>query len=178
MALVVFGCLVVGLAQGVRFGLRAWNAEARVTAAQGDLDVVDRTLRDMVAAMAPAADPDAASITGTADSLTFVTELPMQAGTLAPVEATLALDAAHRIVLRWRPYPHAERLGPPVPLTTTPLAEGVAALRLSFKPPGIGWTSAWHRHALPELVRISVVFAPERGRRWPDIVAAPLLYRP
>ena len=178
VALVVFGCLVVGLAQGVRFGLRAWNAGARVEAAQGDLDAVDRTLRALVAAMVPAADPDAASLSGTADSLALVTELPMASGTTTSVSATLAVDAAHRLVLRWRPDPHAERLGPPVPLTNTTLIEGVSALRLSYLPPGEGWTSAWHRHALPALVRIRVAFMPHSQRRWPDIVAAPVLGQP
>ncbi len=178
VALVVFGCLVVGLAQGMRFGLRAWNAEARVATAQGDLDAVDRTLRELVAAMLPAADPDAASLSGTANSLALVTELPMASGSLTPVSATLVLDAAHRLVLRWRPDPHAERLAPPAPVTSTTLIEGVSALQLSYMPPGGGWTSAWHRHALPALVRIRVAFMPESSRRWPDIVAAPLLSRP
>jgi general secretion pathway protein J len=80
VAVVVFGCLVVGLAQGVRFGLRAWNAEARAASAQGDLDALDNALRDMIAAMAPAGDPDPASLNGTSDTLAKVTELPMASG--------------------------------------------------------------------------------------------------
>jgi general secretion pathway protein J len=128
--------------------------------------------------MMPAADPDAASLSGTADSLALVTELPMASGTTTPVSATLAVDAAHRLVLRWRPDPHTERLGPPVPLTSTTLIGGVSALELSYMPPGGGWTTSWHRHALPALIRIRVAFMPDSPRRWPDIVAAPVLRRP
>jgi hypothetical protein len=36
------------------------------------------------------------------------------------------------------------------------------------------WRDRWNGPALPELVRIRIVFSHGEGRHWPDIVVAPL----
>ena len=48
VALVVFGILVAGLAQGVQFGLRAWNGQTALIAQRGDMDAGDRALRGLI----------------------------------------------------------------------------------------------------------------------------------
>jgi len=47
-ALVVLGLLMVAITQGVRFGVQAWQTQARTVDTQGDLLAVDRTLRGMI----------------------------------------------------------------------------------------------------------------------------------
>ncbi|MFC7544367.1 prepilin-type N-terminal cleavage/methylation domain-containing protein [Siccirubricoccus deserti] len=54
-ALVVLGLVVGGLAQGMRFGLQAWDRAASLIEAGDTLDAVDRTLRHLVARMHPGA---------------------------------------------------------------------------------------------------------------------------
>ena len=48
VALAVFGFLLVGLSQTVRFGLTAWRQVARISASKTDLEAVDRTLRTVI----------------------------------------------------------------------------------------------------------------------------------
>src|SRR5918997_799427 len=56
VALAVLGFLTLGLAGGVRFGLGAWDSQARLIDRTGDLDVADRALRRIVAQLVPTDD--------------------------------------------------------------------------------------------------------------------------
>ncbi len=56
VALAVFGFLLAGLSQTVRFGLTAWRQHARLSDGKADLDALDRTLRSVVENLAPAED--------------------------------------------------------------------------------------------------------------------------
>ena len=49
VALAVFSLLVVGLTQGLRFGLQGWKAQSRETQKLSELDSVDRLLRSLLA---------------------------------------------------------------------------------------------------------------------------------
>ncbi len=69
----VFGFLLAGLSQTVRFGLTAWRQDARLSDGKTDLDALDRTLRSVVENLAPAEDAAQSSIEGSADTLTGVT---------------------------------------------------------------------------------------------------------
>jgi general secretion pathway protein J len=180
VVLAVFGLLLAGLSQGVRYGLRAWESQVRIAGRSGDLDAVDRALRHMIAVAEPGDDNDTAPFAATRDQLEFVTVLPDGGGTLPVrrVAATLLVDPAHRLVLRWRPWLHAEPLRPAPAMTETELLRGVSRLDLAFWQPRGGWTATWHAADLPALVRIRVIFPPADPRHWPDIVAAPVLDRP
>jgi general secretion pathway protein J len=179
VVLAVFGLLLAGLSQGVRYGLRAWESQVHIADRSSDLDAVDRALRHMIAVTEPGDESDAAPFTATRDQLEFVTALPDGGGTLPVrrIAATLLVDAAHRLVLRWRPWIHAEQLRPPPPVIETELLRGVARLDLAFWQPRGGWVTAWHAADLPALVRVRVIFPPGDTRHWPDIVAAPVLDR-
>jgi hypothetical protein len=74
--LAVLGCVVVGLAQGLRFGLDAWDHQAGIINRDGALDATDRPLRTLIARMAPAADPLVPTLRGTREWLAFTTTLP------------------------------------------------------------------------------------------------------
>jgi general secretion pathway protein J len=179
VALAVFGFLLAGLSQTVRFGLTAWRQEARLSDGKTDLEAVDRSLRSIVENLAPGDDAAEPSIDGSADSLTGVTRLrvPGSGLTPVPVEAGLAVSD-RRLVLRWRPYHHGAALVTPPRPAETELIGGIAQFRIEYwKSPGV-WVSRWHDPELPLLIRFRVTRSDAQSSRWPDIVVAPLLSRP
>jgi general secretion pathway protein J len=179
VALVVLGFVVVGLGQGVRFGLLAWNKATSTAGTRENFDAVDRTLRHLIEHTDPGNEIDPPQFTASSDKLAFISRLPDMSGMATNrVEAGLGVDSRNRLVLRWRPYLHARRLRPPQ-FTETELLGGVASMELSFWAlGGSGWMSNWTAAELPALVRIRLAFTDPAQRRWPDIVAAPSLDRP
>jgi general secretion pathway protein J len=182
VALVVLGFLMLGLTQGTRFGLAAWDRQARTVAARSDLDAVDRALRRLIEQAEPGDDANPPHFAGGSGALAFATELPLAAGALPTrrAEVELAVDAAHRLVLRWTANLHAVRAAPPPPQEAE-LLRGVDRLELGYLRPaasGGGWSSSWNGPVLPELIRIRILFAGADRRHWPDIVAAPLREQP
>jgi general secretion pathway protein J len=177
VALAVLGFLMLGLSQGLRFGLAAWDSQARLLGRGGDLDIADRTLRRIVTQIVPTDDPQNPGLRGTAQGFEAVTELPVTAA-LPTRQASVALgvDRAGRLLLRWTPYLHARRLGPPPAPEESELLRNLARIELGYWSGGI-WLSTWARTELPDLVRIRLVFAAGDPRRWPDIVAAPVRER-
>jgi general secretion pathway protein J len=179
VALAVFGFLLVGLSQTVRFGLTAWRQGARISVGKTDLEAVDRALRLVVENLAPGEETTRAPIDGTANALTGVTQLRVPGSGLRPVrvEAGLAVSG-RRLVLRWRPKPHGTPFAVAPPPQETTLVNGVSRLAIEYwRPPG-SWVSGWHEPDLPLLIRIRLIFGGPDAPRWPDIVVAPLLSRP
>jgi general secretion pathway protein J len=179
VALAVFGFLLVGLSQTVRFGLTAWHQDARLSAGKTDLEAVDRSLRSVIENLAPQDDAAESSIGGTANTLTGVTRLRVPGAGLTPirVEAGLAVSG-RRLVLRWRPFHHWTAFGPSTPPAETELIGGVARVGIEYwRSPGV-WVSSWKEPDLPLLIRFRIIFAGANAPRWPDIVVAPLLSRP
>jgi general secretion pathway protein J len=180
VALIVLGFLLIGLAQGVHFGLLAWGTEVRLTSGNDGFTTLDDTVRHIVEGADPGDDISAAPFVGSRDRLECITALPNAAGPSPNrrIHAMLLVDSDHRLVLRWRPYLHATRLGAPPPPTETELLRGVSRMELAFWRPGSGWVSSWQSPNLPTLVRVRLLFPAGDQRRWPDIVAAPVLDRP
>jgi general secretion pathway protein J len=179
VALAVFGFLLAGLSQTVRFGLLAWRQEALMSDGKTDLDAVDRSLRAIIENLAPGDESARAAIDGTSNALTGRTLLRVPGSGLdaIPVEAGLAVSGT-RLVLRWRPYHHGDPLRPVPPPQETELVGGVARLAISYWQSNGTWTSSWKDPELPLLIRLHLTFAAEHPSRWPDIVVAPLLSRP
>jgi general secretion pathway protein J len=176
VGLVVIGLLIVGLTQGVHFGLLAWNTEARLADGSDEFSAIDNVLRHIVEGASPGNEVDAAPFLGSADQLQCITVLPGVSSGLSQI--LLLVDADHRLVLRSRPYVHAIRLKPAAPLIETRLLNGVSRLQLSFWRSGSGWVNTWQSPELPTLVRFRLVFAADQAPHWPDIIAAPFLNRP
>ena len=189
VVLVVLGLLLATLAQGTQFGLRAWQSQARMVSERGDLDAVDRSLRTMIERMNPGGyRGERPAFTGTTRVMTFRTELPMAAGALASRDAdvTVAVDAAHRLQLRWRMY-YRNPIGPPLAPGEALLLEGVDHIEIAYFQPagaagetapaasGLGgtWLPTWVGPVLPKLIRIRIRFDDPKRPAWPDIVAAP-----
>jgi general secretion pathway protein J len=180
VALTVLGFLLVGLAQGMHFGVLAWSAETRLSARNADLEIVDTTLRNVIEGAAPGDDLDPAPFIGSSDRLGCITALPNVAGASLHrrIQAILMVDTHHRLVLRWRAFIHATPLQPLPAPTDTVLLNNVARLDIAYWRPGGGWLDAWHVSDLPALVRVHVEFVGGDPRHWPDIVAATRLDRP
>lgn len=175
VALAVLGFLMAGLQQGLRFGLAAWDGQTRVMERRGDIDAVDRALRRLLErAMPGGSGPLTPGLRGGGAALQWLTDLPVGAETgFSPqAEAALGVDAAGRLVLRWRTWRHLRPLAPPPPPTETVLLEGLSRLELSYWSRGT-WLGAWTQPELPQLIRLRLVFPEGDARRWPDIVVAP-----
>ena len=178
VALAVFGFLLAGLSQTVRFGLTAWRQDIRMSDRKTDQEAVDRSLRSIVENLAPG-DDTARPVDGSADRLSGVTRLRVPGSGLMPVriEAGVVVSG-NRLILRWRPYHHAQSLGPEPEPQETELMSGVARLGIAYWQASGVWVSSWGEPDLPSLVRFRVTFAGDGAPRWPDIVVAPLLSRP
>ena len=148
VALVVLGLLIGTLTQGVRFGVGAVAAQARIVGVRGDEDAVERALRRLVEHMDPGTFTTPPDMSGTAARAEFVTELP--AAALLPgqgnaarpplrIDAVLETDARHRLVLRWRPHVGGQRLVPPPPPSEEVLLSGVDRVTFGFLSAQQGW---------------------------------------
>jgi general secretion pathway protein J len=179
VALAVFGFLLVGLSQTVRFGLTAWRQDARLSDGKTDLEAVDRSLRTVIENLDPGEDAGLPAITGSADEMTGVTLSRVPGSDLRPVpiEAGLAVSGS-RLVLRWRPYHHAEVFGRGPAVQEVALVEGVDRIRIWYWRRSGDWVSTWREPNLPLLIRVRVTFAGRDAPRWPDLIVAPLLSRP
>ena len=175
-ALVVFGFLVAGLAEGVRFGLTAYRSQADTIGRNNDLDGTDRLLTSLIAATLPSDDNDDATVVGTAHVFAFTTTLPVALGDPPTrlADAKLLLRNG-RLLIALLPHYHATVLaaasGKPDEIT---LATGVHEVTFSYwDGTGHQWVSTWRSNLPPTLVRLTFGF---QGRRhWPPLVIRPVL---
>lgn len=171
VGLVVLGFILAGLSQGVRYGVRAGEAQARLSEGRGELDAVDRALRQLIEQMDPGTAHSGAALRGTSGLMAFTSELPAAAaGVTRHADLVLGFEAG-RVVLRWTPHLHAQAFGPAPPGQEEELLRGVERLEMAYW--NGAWRGEWKAETLPGLVRVRVVFPAGDARRWPDIVAAP-----
>jgi len=180
----VLGFLMVGLTQGVRAGLAMWEAQSRRVGETSEIDAAARILRILFSAItlpqasAPAADSAfGTEFKGSADSVTFVGDLPTGLGTTRRANITVELRQG-RLVLRWTPRRHELSSAPPPEAIETELIRRVDRLDLAYwgaASPGepAGWRTQWDGVAIPELIRVRLSLAAGDGRRFPDLIAAP-----
>ena len=182
VSLIVLALIILGLAQGLRFGILALHRQSSVIDQHADLDAVDRTLRNLIEQINPGTTHDAPQIRGNGSTMEFTSQLPYGAAAALPdrqAEIRLLVDGANRLVLRWAPYSHATYLVPPLP-SDTPLLQNVDRIELSYwaRAGAPGWRRSWDRPEVPALIRIHIVFVKGTALVWPDIVAAPQRARP
>jgi general secretion pathway protein J len=180
----VLGLLIIGLTQGVRAGLTMWGAQSRRTGETAELDAAARILRTLLSGIAPSPTagfgPGAAgspALKGTADSFSFVGDLPTGLGTTQRAEITLTLSRG-RLVLRWTPHRHELSVAPAPEPTETELVRSVDHLELAYwgspsPDQAAGWRTQWDGPAIPELIRVRLVLGKDDRRRFPDLIAAP-----
>jgi general secretion pathway protein J len=179
VALVVLGFVVIGLAQGLRFGMSAWDRQVRTTGRDSALDSTDRTLRMLIAGIAPGDNPHQPNINGDVGQLAFTTELPENAPSPLTRLADVALlvDASHRLVLRWTPHLHVLWLRPLTSVQSV-LLPGVKQVSFAYyaavsRAGPAGWRQSWVGVRPPELVRVHLILD-NPSSHWPDIIAAPM----
>lgn len=179
VALTVLGFIVLGLGQGLRFGLSAWSTQARTIAARDELGAAERLLRGVIARIEPNPQGEPPHFRGLPGAMQFRTRLPLAAEALAfrTVDASLGVDAGHRLVLRILPNPTAIANAGTRPLIEEALLGGVDRLELAYWRPARrtapgAWVREWADSALPALVRLRISFIGGDRRHWPDIVAA------
>jgi general secretion pathway protein J len=187
VALVVFGFLFVGLNQGARTGFALWNAQTRRIGETEELDAIARLLRSLLTSIpilpASANDtPQAIAITGQADRLALVGDLPTGLGATRRADIAIELRAG-RLVLIWAPHRHDPPGTPAIMPNETELTRGVERLELAYfgvdspdQPPG--WHAQWAGPELPRLIRVRLRLAKTDRRRWPDLITAPQLAAP
>jgi general secretion pathway protein J len=176
VSLVIFGLLLAALGQGTRFALAAHQSQAHQIEVDADLDTVDRTVRHLINTMNAGLTADMTPhFVANSRSMGFTAALPAMAWyPTRQADVIVAVDAAHRLVLRWAPH-YPVLLGPPPLPQVTPLLDGVDHIELSYWTAGRTrglWVDRWDAKVLPELVRLRIVFFAKDRRRWPDIVAA------
>ena len=180
----VLGFLITGLTQGVHVGLTLWEAQSRRVGETAELDAAARVLRALLSGIAPSPSfgPAAGAgggveLKGSAESLAFVGDLPTGLGTTQRADITLELSQG-RLVLRWTPHRHELSTAAATPPTETELVGNVERLDLAYwgtSPSGqeTGWQAQWDGPAIPELIRVRLVFGKNDRRRFPDLIAAP-----
>ena len=183
VSLVVLALIILGLSQGLRFGILAFQHQAATIDRAADLDAVDRTLRGLVEQIDPGNRHDAPEIAGNRQSVEFTSELPEGAAAALgsrEAEFRILLDPGHRLLLRWAPYRHATATGPPAQPVDQVLLSQVDHVTISYwaRSGPSHWLAAWTGSEVPALIRISLTFQPGTGMNWPDIVAAPQRNRP
>ena len=185
VALVVLGFLMVGLTQGVRAGLSLWNAQARRISETAELDAAARIVRILLSgitlppSVGLAAGASGPGFKGTTDSVTFVGDLPTGLGTTQRADITLQLQNGG-FVLSWTPHRHELSAAPVPPSAEVELVRRVDQIDFAYwgspspGQPG-SWQAQWDGPAIPQLIRLRLVFANGDRRRFPDLIAAPQL---
>ncbi|MCB8876971.1 PulJ/GspJ family protein [Acidisoma silvae] len=178
VALVILGFIVAGLAQGLRFGLHAWDYQNVTIARDSALDTTDRTLRSLLASLAPGYDAHDPAVVGSSSSLQFTADLPINAptGPTRLAKILLAVQPGRGLVLRWQPEFHAHWLVPPIPHVAVLLPDAASITFAYYRPAGsqpAGWVASWVGNTPPALIRIHLSLMPH-GHHWPDIIVAPM----
>ncbi len=176
--LAVAGMVMLSLNQGMQFGVRAWRTRAAIGAWPAQIEPLDRLLRRLIEQSLPAdASAETGPITGDRHRFVVLTRLPSpQGGPPSEFEAVVLVDAGGRLVLRLLPRPNVRWTVPPAARSMV-LAEGLDHMDVSYRQPAPGagaWVNVWDKPEPPALVRLHLAFRAGDGRRWPDIVAAPL----
>ena len=185
VVLVVLGFLMVGLTQGVRAGLSLWDAQTRRIGETAELDAAARIVRRLLTDIAPppavgvAAPASATGFKGTADSVSFLGDLPTGLGTTQRADITLQLQQSG-FVLSWTPHRHELSTAPAPQPAETELVGRVDRIEFAYwgstSPDRAGsWQAQWDGPSVPELIRLRLVFSKSDRRRFPDLIAAPQL---
>ncbi|MGH6899269.1 MAG: prepilin-type N-terminal cleavage/methylation domain-containing protein [Geminicoccaceae bacterium] len=191
IAITLLGLLMAALFGGLRLGARAWERSEQRLDQSTRLQVVQNFVRERLAQAYPLSTEDETgrlrlAFEGDGDSLRFVTLMPAYLGT-GFAELVLAIDDrsdAKDLVVRWRPFELPPQLDDEDEPQIKVLLDDIEALEIAyFGALDRGAPALWHEQwqgvmALPELVRLRVVFAEDDRRYWPDLIVRPVTDAP
>jgi len=169
VALVVFGLVMAGIAQSLRFGLAAFTASGTRDLAPANLAALDTALSRLVSEAVPG------SLRGQAGGLAFTTRLPPGAGVGEGLaDAAIRLAPGGVLLLIYRQHPPGPPLHPLPPARREVLARSVTAFTVSYygaaPRQAPAWVARWSEETPPLLLRLHITTP---GRDWPDLVIAP-----
>ena len=180
-----WGCWLWASAAGWRPAWHYGAPSSGASARRPNLDTSARLLRNLLTGIAVSPVAGLAGIAGDsgfkgdAEHVKFIGDLPTGLGTRRRADIALGLHKGN-LVLTWTPHLHEILLGSPPPPTDTELVAKVARLDIAYwgstaTDQSAAWQARWDGPAPPQLVRIRLVFAKGDRRRWPDLIAAPVL---
>jgi general secretion pathway protein J len=196
-AITLLGLLMAVLFGGLRLGQRVWEtADARLDAS-ARIQIVQDFVRQRFSETLPldVIPPEPAEagafeplFLGRTEAVRFAGQLPETLGSgIYLMELTLAESGqtagARNLVLRWRPVEPYDQSADDVQPEERVLIENIEALEISYfgsnapeQPPD--WRQAWEgQPELPRLIRLRVRFAENDDRRWPELIARPMVDR-
>lgn len=193
VSLAVLGMIVVGLSQGTRFGLAAWNRQIEIAGASANLDAIDRTLRSLLTqaaagrrpggraegGVAPAGQDDPGFV-GSVDRMAFRSVLPEAVGASGrDARVTIWREEDGRLMLGWTPR-LADAATERRAVREIVLLDRVQRVAFSYWDDGRaggtpGWRDVWRSPIAPALVRVHFDFDKGDRREWPDIIVTPML---
>jgi general secretion pathway protein J len=190
IAITLLGLLLAALFGGLRLGARAWERSEERLEKSARLQVVQNFLRERLAQAYPLTAEDQTgrlrlAFEGTGDTLRFVTLMPAYLG-IGFAELLLAVDdrtGIENLVVQWRRFeltPQSDDEEPQIKV----LLEDIEALEIAYYGAlARGEPILWHEQwldimALPQLIRLRVIFAVGDRRYWPDLIVRPMTDAP
>jgi general secretion pathway protein J len=170
VALLVFGLVMAGLAQTLRYGLAAVTTSGRRGTTPETLAALDMALTRMIATAVPD------SLSGQPGGLSFTTTLPPGAGIgMGLADAVIRMAPGGTLMLFYGPHPPGVPLAPAPPPRRDVLARGVTAFAVSYygaqADQAPAWSGHWAGPGLPLLLRLHLRLG---DGEWPDLVIAPV----
>jgi len=190
IAITLLSLLLAALFGGLRLGARAWERSEERLDESARLQVVQNFLRERLTEAYPLTAEDQTgrlrlAFEGTADALRFVTVMPAYLGT-GFAELVLEVDdrsETRDLVVQWRRFELSPQLDDQEPQVKVLLAD-IEGLEIAYygalaRGEPILWYERWREvMALPQLVRLRVVFAEQDRRYWPDLIVRPMTDAP
>ena len=187
VAITLLSMLSVMMYGGLQFGARVWERQGQTSGRQSSVlnvqDVLRREISQAVTLYYRSRQQQTAIVfSGRPEDLIFGGPVPQALGEGGRHMIRLRLEPAgnkRSLILAWQPIVSTPRdLSFGENAETEVLLDDVTALKISYfgrqndRTP-LEWTGEWaNQSELPKLIRISVEFAPEDPRIWPEFIAA------
>lgn len=173
VGLALFGLIAVTSLAALRGGIRLWHGGESDGAAIARIETVHGTLRRQLEDAANLADAGGAAVAfaGGTRQMDWVGRPP--AASMPPGLYALRLRLEEgRLLLGWREFDPAATLARQPPRESVVMLEGIAAARLAYFGPDVGWQESWSSARLPRLVRLHLEPVAGATWRWPPLVVA------